>query len=241
MKAILLSAGQSKRLYPLTQEKPKNLLLIDDKTLLDHQMEALVANKVTDLVIVVGCFKELIQEHLANKAYPIKITYIVNDDFSTTGPILGGLARAKDHLTEPIVFFHCDVLFDAPALAAVLEHPEESVMLYRPDVWDAEAGKIIVEPDTHFVRECGKHVEQARASGEYLQIAKFGPDFRKRLIEVLETRVAENRDGFTIDAFNEVVQDQRVHVVGLPYDGVVLEIDTPEDYENAKKVWQERA
>lgn len=241
MKAILLSAGQSKRLYPLTKELPKHLLPVGDRTILDHQMDALVASGITELVVVVGCMKELIIEHLTQKAYPIRIEYVVNDDFAATGPILGGLARVTEHLSEPVVFFHCDVLFESAALKAVLEHPAESVMLYRPGVWDQEAGKIIIEADTHLVRECGKHIEQERATGEYLQLAKFGPDFRKKLTEVLHARIDEHRDGFTIDAFNEVVADPAVRAIGLAYDGVALEIDTPEDYEHAKQVWQTRA
>ena len=240
MKALLLSAGQSKRLYPLTKNLPKHLLPVGERTILDHQMDALVAAGIDELVVVVGCMKDLIIGHFEKKAYPIKVSFIENPDFATTGPILGGIAHLTEHLSEPVVFFHCDVLFEPDALKALLAHPEESVMLYRPGTWDAEAGKIIVEADTHRVRECGKHIEAERASGEYLQLAKFGPDFRERLIEVLRERIATSRDGFTIDAFNEVVADPDVRAIGLPYDGVVLEIDTPEDYENAKELWVAR-
>ncbi|MES2995150.1 MAG: phosphocholine cytidylyltransferase family protein [Patescibacteria group bacterium] len=240
MKAIILAAGESKRLYPLTLDKPKSLLPIEDKTILDHQVESLVAVGIEELILVVGYHKQLIVDHLKEKGYPIRITYIENEQYRTTGPILGGLALVKEYFQEPVIFFHCDVLFETDALTRLLADPRDSVMLYRAGAWDEEAGKIVVDPQTSRVLECGKHIEQERASGEYLQIAKFGASFGAALVDTIELRGTTGNDGFTIDAFNDVVRAGEIEAYGLPFDALTSEIDTPEDYEAAKRAWKER-
>lgn len=238
MKAIILAAGKSTRLYPLTSSLPKCLLLAGEKTILDHQIEALIKVKIKEVVLVVGSKKQMIYDHLAKKKYPIKITYIENNSYETTSPILGGLLPIKKYMNEPFIFFHCDVLFEYNALIQLLEHPDKSVMLYREKHWDDEAGKIIVDQSTNYVQELGKDISEDRSTGEYLQIAKLGVNFNKLLMETVSKREKENQDGYTIDAFNDVVQKEPSIVTGLIFNGFCMEIDTKEDYETAKKAWE---
>ena len=54
MKAIILSAGQGRRLMPLTESVPKCCLMLYGKTLLGHQIESLAANGVDEVVVVTG-------------------------------------------------------------------------------------------------------------------------------------------------------------------------------------------
>lgn len=238
MKAIILAAGKSTRLYPLTSSLPKSLLIIGDKTIIDHQIESLIEADIHELVIVVGYYKEKIIDHLAEKKYPIVITYIENDRYENSHPITS-LHFAKAYIEGPLIFFHCDVLFTADVIKAILANPNESVMPYRENVWDEEAGKIIVDSDGR-VRELGKHIDENRATGEYLQVAKFGADFCRRLITVLDDRVRDGRDGYTIEALNDVVQDDSIRAIGLPFNGFAMEIDMIDDYEAAQKAWNEK-
>lgn len=240
MKAIILAAGASTRLYPLTLSKPKALLPIAGRTILDQQIESLIAAHIDEVILVMGYKKEMIREHLIHKNYPIKITYVENDNYAHTGPIIGGLSLVQEHLHEPIIFSHCDVLFGVDAITRLISDPHESAVLYRKGDWDAEAGKIIVEDKTGRVQELGKHIEKERATGEYLQIAKFSKNFGEHLISVLDERIQTKRDGYTIDAFNDVVKDTSIIVTGILFDELIMEIDTPEDYALAQKMWDKR-
>lgn len=236
-KAIILAAGKGTRLHPLTISKPKGLLEVGSKTILEHQIEGLIAAGIKEVVLVVGFEKEAIQKYLASKRYPIKITYVDNAEYETSHPIKS-LWFAREHLNEPVIFAHCDVLFGREAIASLLAHTHDSVMPYRDGSWDAEAGKIIVDQDGN-VRELGKHIPQKNATGEYLQFAKFGQKFVERLRNVLEQRLESSKDSYTIDAFNDVARAGDIRVIGVPFTGTVLEIDTPEDYEAAKRSWKE--
>lgn len=238
MKAVILAAGKSTRLYPLTRSLPKSLLPIGEETILDHQIKALVTTGISEAVIVVGCHKQQIVDHLAAKKYPIAISYVENDEYDTSHPITS-LWFAHEHLEGPLIFFHCDVLFTADTIKSLLIDPNESTFLYRKGVWDEEAGKIIIG-DNQRVLELGKHIESDRATGEYLQIARLDADFCKHLVKVLTDRHRDSHDGFTIDAFNDVIQDDTIRATGLPFDGFAMEIDTVEDYEAAKEAWDKK-
>lgn len=54
MKAIILAAGEARRLGPVAENKPKCLLKIGQKRIIDYQIQALVEAKIEDLAIVVG-------------------------------------------------------------------------------------------------------------------------------------------------------------------------------------------
>jgi len=60
VKAIIIAAGQSSRLMPITDSKPKCMLEIKGKTILQHQLDAFNANGITDISVIKGYKKEAI-------------------------------------------------------------------------------------------------------------------------------------------------------------------------------------
>ncbi|MBN1503163.1 NTP transferase domain-containing protein [Candidatus Woesearchaeota archaeon] len=75
MQAIILAAGKSTRTYPLTLTRPKPLLTVAGKTLLEHNLEQL--NGIVDeVIIVVGYFKEQIFKKIGNKYNKLKVKYV---------------------------------------------------------------------------------------------------------------------------------------------------------------------
>lgn len=75
MKAVILAAGKSTRTYPLTLTKPKPLLKVVNKTLIEHNMEQLMG-LANEVIIIVGYKKEMIKKHLGDKFGKIKIEYV---------------------------------------------------------------------------------------------------------------------------------------------------------------------
>lgn len=75
MQAVILAAGKSTRTYPLTLTKPKPLLKVANKTLLEHNLDSL-NHIVNEAVIVVGYRKNMIKKHLGKKYKNIKIRYV---------------------------------------------------------------------------------------------------------------------------------------------------------------------
>lgn len=77
--AIILAAGFGSRFVPLTYDKPKGLLEVHGKPMLEHQIEQLVEAGITEIVIVVGYMKEAF-EYLVD-AYGVEL--VVNPDYAT--------------------------------------------------------------------------------------------------------------------------------------------------------------
>lgn len=84
MKAIILAAGKSTRTYPLTLTKPKPLLKISNKTLIEHNLDQLV-DLIDEAIIIVGYKKEMLKKHLGNKFKNIKLKYVEQKEQLGTG------------------------------------------------------------------------------------------------------------------------------------------------------------
>ena len=107
MKAIILAAGTSSRLYPITLDTPKCLLEVAGRSIIDRQLEALKEFGIEDIVLVIGYKAEVIREHLADK-----VRYRYFDNFDKTNN-LHTLLSAKDELDQEIL---C-LLAESPAVS----------------------------------------------------------------------------------------------------------------------------
>ena len=107
MQAIILAAGKSTRTYPLTLTKPKPLLKIANKTLLEHNLDNL--NKIADeVIIVVGYKKGLIKKYIGSQYKNIKIGYAEQKDQSGTG---NALLMAEKYVKNDFISFHGDDIY----------------------------------------------------------------------------------------------------------------------------------
>ncbi|MDO8472929.1 MAG: sugar phosphate nucleotidyltransferase [Dehalococcoidia bacterium] len=75
--AIILAAGEGQRLRPLTRFKPKVMLSIGNKPILQHILEAVAANGIRRIVLIVGYRKEQVQDYFGSgESLGIEITYV---------------------------------------------------------------------------------------------------------------------------------------------------------------------
>lgn len=84
LKAIILCAGKSIRMHPLTITRPKPLLKILNKTIIEHTLLAL-KGLVSEAILVVGYKKEMIEQAIGNNFQGIKITYVEQKEQLGTG------------------------------------------------------------------------------------------------------------------------------------------------------------
>jgi NDP-sugar pyrophosphorylase family protein len=85
MKALILASGEGKRLRPLTYTIPKPLLtILEDKTILDYQMDNLISCNIRDILITTGPFEDALKAYV-EKHYPaINVAYVHNPRYETT-------------------------------------------------------------------------------------------------------------------------------------------------------------
>lgn len=87
MKAVILAAGEGKRMLPLTRTIPKPLLRIRNRTILDYIFDAL-PEEIDRVIVVVGYLKKKIQEHIGCRYRGKNIRYVVQEVLSGSATAL---------------------------------------------------------------------------------------------------------------------------------------------------------
>lgn len=114
MKAIILAAGEGKRMRPLTLETPKPMIEVLGRPLLHHIIDSLPA-EITELVLVIGYRGEQIQKYFGAKFEGRPVTYVVQEKALGTGHAL----HLCKHLIKPgekFLFMFADDLHSPTAL-----------------------------------------------------------------------------------------------------------------------------
>ncbi len=118
MKAVILAAGQSTRTYPLTLTRPKPLLTIANKTLLEHNLEQL-QGIVDEAIIIVGYKKELIMERFGDSFGNLKIQYVEQREQLGTGH---AIMQAKELIKDRFIVIMGDDLYSARDIKNCIKH-----------------------------------------------------------------------------------------------------------------------
>ena len=146
--AVILAAGRGSRLDRALSPPgpPKGLVEVGGRTLLDRSLELLAHRGIERVILVVGyrkeAFKELAEKHPG-------VTLVINENYRDSGS-MASLARAVPHVDGDFLLLEGDLLFEARALDAVLEHGDADVVLASgptgatDEVWvRAEGGRLV--------------------------------------------------------------------------------------------------
>ena len=107
MKAMILAAGEGKRLQPLTLKTPKPLLKVGPSSLIEDQINRLSKLGINEFVINISYLGEQIKQSLKNHSYFQNISFIEEPFPYGTG---GALVNAMDHLGEdPFILCNADI------------------------------------------------------------------------------------------------------------------------------------
>ena len=116
MQAIILGAGKGTRTYPLTLVKPKGLLKIANKTIIEHNLDQL-QGLVDEVIIIVG--NDMIKDYLGNSYRKIKLKYVEQKDASGTGM---AIIKAKALLKDKFIVMNGDDLFSRKDIEKCVKH-----------------------------------------------------------------------------------------------------------------------
>ena len=118
MKAVILAAGEGKRLRPFTETMPKVMLPVANKPILEHVFDALKNSGITEIILVVGYKKEVIMDYF--KDYKdIKITYVVQDKQLGTAH---ALSKAKNHIKNSFIVVPGDNIIDKKSITKLVQN-----------------------------------------------------------------------------------------------------------------------
>jgi UDP-N-acetylglucosamine diphosphorylase/glucosamine-1-phosphate N-acetyltransferase len=118
MKAVILAAGEGKRLRPLTVSEPKVMIPVANRPILEYVVESLVKNDLNEIVMVVGYRKERIMSHFEDgRKFGAKIEYVVQEKQLGNAH---ALACARDRVSDDFLVLSGDNIVDARAIGDLL-------------------------------------------------------------------------------------------------------------------------
>ena len=129
--ALLLAAGIGSRLYPLTQNEPKCLTIVNAMSILERLISNLNQHGFKRLVVVTGYLENRIRDFLGNKVGNIAIDYIFSPLYETTNNIYS-LWMAREVINEPFLLLESDLVFDESLLDAMLYPDRIAVAKVQP-------------------------------------------------------------------------------------------------------------
>lgn len=121
--AVVLAAGEGARLRPLTRYRPKPMLSVANRPIIEYVLDALLRTGITNVVVVVGHQHTRIQDHLM-KHYPdIELTYIRQRHQLGSGD---ALAQATGSVPDEFVVVNGDNVIDATMVGETVERHQEN-------------------------------------------------------------------------------------------------------------------
>ena len=129
--AVILAAGEGQRLRPFTVTKPKAMLSIADKPVLQYAVEALAQNGIRHIVMVVGYRREQIFDYIgAGEQFGVDIVYITQERQLGTAH---ALAQAKDVVKDEFLVLPGDNLIGADTIAQFVGVKPNAVLVKEVD------------------------------------------------------------------------------------------------------------
>jgi len=241
---IILAAGASTRLHPLTNAMPKCLLKIGSKTLLEQTIENVLAVGIKKIAIVVGYRAEMIREFSKRRFPQQKIRFILNLDYANTNNTYSLLLARQfledrnKKLKHKLLLLDSDILFSCKLLPYLLSVEAKNKIAVRIlGDHNEEEIQVGINPDGN-INFIGKKPTINKAYGESIGIELFSAEAAARLFAILKRRVREGigRSEFYEASFQEMIDKgavlKAVDVSAFP----AIEIDTLEDLELAKQL-----
>lgn len=236
MIGVILAAGMAKRLRPLTDERPKCLLTVGQRTLLQRTVDGIIAAGISELVVVTGYRAQMIRDFLTSYYPDLTIHFIDNPDYAHNNNIFSLWLTRPYTEGRDFLLLDSDILFDPQIIPAVLSAEGSALALNRHELGEEEI-KVIVD-DQNRVVEISKVCSIEQAIGESVGIEKMEADYSAALFRELQQMIEGEGliDIFYERAFERLIPQGHTFTVVDTTRYFSIELDTVEDFENAKKL-----
>lgn len=232
MQAIIMAAGFGSRIEKITDNMPKSFLEINDEKLIERAIRLLKERDINDITVVTG-YKYKLFDVLIDK----KIKLVHNPLYFCTN-VLASFACGMGNLKDDFIFIHADTIFDETILDDLITSNVSDIILpvdYKSCV-EEEMKVITIDGNVTVIN---KSVDLKIAEGEFIGIAKIGSCILDKLKSavIVELKEKNNHQNYFEAAIQNLInQGNNIKTIatnGRPW----VEIDFPEDFEVAKKLF----
>lgn len=232
MKAIILAAGRGSRMKAMTDERPKCLLELYGKSLLERQLDAIRDAGVSEISIVTGYKREMLS------SYGLKEFY--NPRWAETN-MVSSLACAAEWLKyEPCIVSYSDIFYSSDAVNSLTKSDADIAVTYDPNwlkLWENRFSDPLIDAETfklnkdNTLAEIGnkpKTVDEVQ--GQYMGLLRFTPNGWNVVTSLRDNLSNEQCDQMHMTGtLQMLIESELAAVKGLSYHGKWGEVDTATD------------
>ena len=229
--AIVLAAGEGKRLRPLTEHRPKPMLPAATDPILAHVFDALIAAGITELTVVVGYGRNRVQSHFGPTYRDVPVTYVTQEKQLGSGH---ALAAAESTVTGPSLVVNGDQLVDQRIVEDVIDAHDETDdaaatigTIQHRDV--TEYGGVLLEPDEPSMssRRVAEIVENPTDGRSYLLNAGVYA-LEKRAFDTVRSANSRGGEHSLVDGLTALI-DGDEPIRGVRSEGIWIDATYPWD------------
>ena len=232
--AVIVAAGFEKNFWPLNSDRPKAMLEIRGKSILERQTELLKRCGVDRVAVVTG-YKD-------DRVRLPGIVKFRNPRYRDTG-MLYSLFRAESQMAGKFIFLYGDVLFDALVVEKLLKTRHDITLIVQRSTpkhpllngrKKAERDWVVTREEGGAVQisQIGHRIGAERANGEFAGIAYFSQAGAQKFRGAYRRMPPAARDGQFTDLIQALIdRGQKVHALAIT--GGWIDIDSFEDYQKA--------
>lgn len=250
LKSIILAAGQGTRLAPLTNDKPKCMVELFGKSLLQHQIMTFQKCGISDISIVVGYLGRMIK-------IP-EIQYFENSDYQNTN-MLETLFCAKEQFSDSVIVSYGDIIFEEKVLNLLMNSNDDiSVVVdknwkqywslrFKNPLEDAES---LILDNNGFIQEIGQKTDDLNdIQAQYIGLMKFSGKGLITIKTMYEKFKKMSKKGTNpinsnlpfeksyLTDFLQALITEGCNLKAVPIDGGWLELDSLDDYNLYNKMY----
>ena len=161
MKAVILAAGEGKRMWPLTHSRPKVMLPLVNRPVMEHIIMQLAKAGIKEIVLVTGYHEEIIKEYFGDGSrWGVAIEYVNQQKQSGTAD---ALRMAKSRLSQHFLVLNGDIIVSSDDIAKLIDSQKPAMAgitsnnLFGLGVVEVDNNRIVriheksKEPPSHMV------------------------------------------------------------------------------------------
>lgn len=235
-KVIILAAGQGTRLKPLTNDRPKCLVEIEGRALLDVQLEVIKTQQISEITIVGGYRDEMLRRE--------DCMLIKNERYYETN-MVWTLFCAEQHFGDDLIVSYGDIVYSQECLNQLLKSDADISVVVDRDwekYWrlrsedplnDAESLKINSKGNIIEIGQKASSVQEIQ--GQYIGLMRFNKKGISILKEVFHQAIQEreirgkNPENAYMTDLLQLIIDKGFEVKPTVISGSWIEIDSVED------------
>ena len=238
MKALILAAGVSRRLYPYTYSLPKCLLEVEGKPIIHYQLEALNELGINEITIIVGYYRETLISNLKKNFPNLNFKFLINHHYFETNTAYS-IYVGKAELNSNHILMNADVIYPRELLKKIFYSEYENALAIDIKPCGREEVKVI-DGSEHRIVAIGKELIEKNCLGEFIGVAKLSKNFVINFLTSIEQLIkAGGENDYFEAAIQPLLNEFRVNYVDVS-EFNCLEIDFIEDLKLARELFKEK-